>query len=171
LPLLPVGNHSITVYGKWIATISNIPPHDEIEFAKATLNFTVRAPVIMVFSPENASYLSKDLPVNFTTDQEVSWVGYSLDNQDNVTLTGNSSLTGLTCGNHTIAVFANDTVGMMGVSQTVNFTVEAPESLEPFSLLIFVAVTAVLTVVLIALGRAIYRDLTSKVISNSCSRR
>ncbi len=154
LPLLPVGDHSITVYGKWIARMINNPPRDEVEVAQATLNFTVRAPVIKVFSPENISYSSKDLSLNFTTDVPVSWVGYSLDNQDNVTFTGNSSLTGLTFGNHTLAVYANDTAGVMGVSQTVNFIIEAPS--EPFSSLIFVVVITVLAAVIAALAIATY---------------
>ena len=131
------------------------PPHDEVELAQATLNFTVRAPVITVFSPENTSYPSKDLPVNFTVDEPVSWIGYSLDNQNNVTFTENSTLTDLTFGNHTLAVFANDTAGVMGVSQTVNFTVKAPS--EPFSLLIFVAMTVTLAAVIAAIGIVVYR--------------
>ena len=99
------------------------------------------------------------MSLNFTTDEIVSWVSYSLDNQDNVTLTGNSTLTGLTSGNHTIAIYANDTAGIMGVSQTVIFTIEVANSSEPFSPLIFVAVAAVLAVVLIAVGRAVYSYL------------
>jgi hypothetical protein len=44
LPLLPVGNHSITVYGKWTASVYQGPnqPFDKIELAQTTLNFTVQ---------------------------------------------------------------------------------------------------------------------------------
>lgn len=151
LPLFPVGNHNITVYGKWTATFDD---HDEVELAQATLNFTIRAPVIKVFSPQNTGYPSKDLPVNFTANQLVSWAGYCLDNQNNVTLTENYTLTSLTYGNHTLTVYANDTAGIMGASQTINFNIEAPS--QPFSLLIFVAVTTVLAAMMI-IGIVVYR--------------
>jgi hypothetical protein len=153
LPLLSVGDHRIMIYGNWTATISSM--QNEIELAQTALNFTVRAPVITVFSPENASYLSKDLLVNFTVDEPISWVGYSLDNQGNVTFTENSTLTDLTYGNHTIEVYAKDTAGVMGVSQTVNFAIKAPS--EPFSLLIFVAVTSILAAVIVTVGIAVYK--------------
>jgi hypothetical protein len=158
LPLLSAGDHSITVYAnwavKWADSAPNVP-HIEVELAQVTLNFTVKAPVITVFSPENASYSSRDLSVNFTVDEPVSWVGYSLDNQGNVTFAENSTLTGLSYGNHTLIVYANDTAGVMGASQTVNFAVQA--SSEPFSLLIFIVVTAVLVVVIAAVGVAVFR--------------
>jgi flagellin-like protein len=163
LPLLSAGDHSIAVYGKWTCrwadSAPNVP-HVEIELTQVILNFTVWAPVITVFSPENTSYLSKDLPVNFTVDEPFSWVGYSLDNQNNVTFTENSTLTDLTFGNHTLAVYANDTAGVMGVSQTINFTVKAPS--EPFSLLIFVAVTVTLAAVIAAIGIVVYRKHLNK---------
>ena len=142
--------------------------YDDVELAQTTLNFTVRAPIIWVFSPENKSYPSKDLSVNFTTDEPVSWKGYSLDNQDNVSLTGNSTLTDLTYGNHTIAVYANDTAGNVGASQIVNFIIEAPKSSEPFSLLIFVAVTGVLAVVVIVVGRAFLQKPSESLQASDC---
>jgi len=50
-------------------------------------------------------------------------MGYSLDFQENVTITGNVTLTGLAEGPHNVIVFANDTSGFMGASQRVYFMV------------------------------------------------
>ena len=50
-------------------------------------------------------------------------MGYSLDGQDNVTVTGNSTLNGLTNGLHKITVYANDTFGNTCSSETVAFSV------------------------------------------------
>jgi hypothetical protein len=49
-------------------------------------------------------------------------MGYSLDGQDNVTVTGNATLSGLSSGLHNVTVYANDTAGNMGVSETIKFT-------------------------------------------------
>jgi hypothetical protein len=53
-------------------------------------------------------------------------MGYSLDGQNNVTVTGNVTLSGLSVGLHNVTVYANDTLGNMGASATVAFNVEVP---------------------------------------------
>ena len=70
---------------------------------------------------------SGDRLLCFTVDAvgaEASWVGYSLDNQANVTVTGDVVLGDLSFGSHNVTVYANDTVGNMGASETLFFTVE-----------------------------------------------
>jgi hypothetical protein len=49
-------------------------------------------------------------------------MGYSLDGQENVTIAGNTNLTGLSHGAHFVTVYANDTADNMGSSDTVHFT-------------------------------------------------
>ena len=49
-----------------------------------------------------------------------------MDGQQNVTVTSNITLTGLSSGSHSITVYANDTYGNMA-SETVTFTVAKPE--------------------------------------------
>ncbi len=51
-------------------------------------------------------------------------MGYSLDGEMNVTIAGNTTLTGVLDGSHHIVVYANDTAGNMGASGTVYFTVD-----------------------------------------------
>jgi hypothetical protein len=77
-------------------------------------------------------------------------MGYSLDGQDNVTTTENTlNLTGLTNGSHNIIVYANDTVGNTGATETFTFTVakEAEPDTTPTALLETVALIAAVFIV------------------------
>jgi parallel beta-helix repeat protein len=85
--------------------------------------FTTTPPQISLLSPTNMKYNESSVPLDFTVDKTVNWVGYSIDGQQNVTITGNTTLTGLSSGMHNLTVYANDTFGNMGASQTVNFTI------------------------------------------------
>lgn len=72
--------------------------------------------------------------MNFTVDEPVSQVAYSLDGQTNMTVVGNTALANLTYGKHNVTVYAWDAAGNIGASKTIDFTVA-----EPFpSTLVFV---------------------------------
>jgi hypothetical protein len=62
----------------------------------------------------------------FNVSETGAWMGYSLNGQANVTIAGNTTLSGLPDGFHSITVYANDTVGNMGASHTVYFTIARP---------------------------------------------
>lgn len=79
-------------------------------------------PRIHILSPANRTYLDKGLPLNLALTEPTSWIGYSVDHQNNVTISGNTTLFNLPEGEHTVAVYANDTRGNMGWSDTVHFT-------------------------------------------------
>src|SRR5271157_2423560 len=83
-----------------------------------------RAPALSILSPENMAYNVTSAPLTFTVDQTTSWMGYSLDGQSNITVSGNTTLTGLADGVHNVIVFANNTAGIMGTSQALIFTVQ-----------------------------------------------
>jgi hypothetical protein len=51
-------------------------------------------------------------------------MGYSLDCQSNVTVNGETKLIGLSQGAHSIVIYANDSLGNMGSSNTVFFSVD-----------------------------------------------
>jgi hypothetical protein len=82
------------------------------------------APEICIISPENKTYPIKDVPLTFTVSESTSWIGYSLNNQANVTIPGNTTLTSLLDGVCYVVIYANDTTGNMGASSTVYFTVD-----------------------------------------------
>jgi hypothetical protein len=82
------------------------------------------APTILILSPENMTYNVTNVPLTFTVDQTTSWMGYSLDGESNITVSGNTTLIGLTDGVHKVIVFANNTANVMGVSNTTFFTIQ-----------------------------------------------
>ena len=86
--------------------------------------YKTQPPTITILSPENKTYaVNATIPLTFTVDEFTSWIGYSLDGQANVTITGNMTLPLLPDGGHHVTVYTNDTFGNMGFA-TVYFTVD-----------------------------------------------
>jgi N-acetylneuraminic acid mutarotase len=114
-------------------------------------------PVISMVSPQNITYSSGNISLVFTTNKPVAWQAYSLDGQQNVTITGNDTLTNMTNGLHTITVYANDTFGDMGASQTITFIMVKLDA-EPFptATLTVAAVSGALGVVVVVAGLLVY---------------
>jgi hypothetical protein len=83
-----------------------------------------RPPRIEVISPKNDTYAINSVPLIFTVNEETSWTGYTVDGQINATILGNTTLTSLLDGAHYVVVYANDTRGNMGASNTVYFAVD-----------------------------------------------
>jgi hypothetical protein len=109
-------------------------------------------PSVHLISPENATYTSANVTLNFTVNKQTSWMGYSLDGQDNVTSTGNTTLVGLANGLHNITVYAKDEFENTGVSETIHFNVDVP---EPFPTTL-VAVASGASIAIIGIGLLIY---------------
>jgi parallel beta-helix repeat protein len=116
-------------------------------------------PVISIVSPENKTYTVNNVSLAFTVSEPTSWMGYSLDDQTNVTISGNTTLTGLSNGLHNLTVYATNADGKTGTSETVYFTISAQsQPSEPFPLTWIIAAIALIAVsgVAITLG-LIYR--------------
>jgi N-acetylneuraminic acid mutarotase len=79
-------------------------------------------PKVQITSPENRTYIETKLV--FTVNRGVDWMGYSLDNQANVTVASEIVLSNLTDGDHAITMYANDSLGNMGISNTVFFATD-----------------------------------------------
>jgi hypothetical protein len=161
---LPDGWHSlaVTVSGKALYSPdqtgvggvgAEIGGSDSIRFL-----FDIVPPSVLVLLPQNDTYATPNLPLNFTLSEEADWVGYSLDDQQPlVTIAGNTTIVGLSEGQHSLTVYANDTVGRKSNSETIYFNIKqeseevVAEQTEPFPTLLAVAASvAVATVV--ALG-------------------
>lgn len=95
-----------------------------IYVAKSVSVEACNPPVIKILSPKNMIYSTSSVPLIFTVNKQTSWIGYSLDEQANVTIYGNTTLTCLIDGTHSVIVYANDTFGRMGASCKVYFTVD-----------------------------------------------
>jgi len=112
-----LGNTYYSIQG--IQLVSGLPEGD------------IMPPEINVLSPQNITYTTDAVDLTFTISEPTSWICYSLDGQANMTITGNMTLTGLPDGQHSIIVYANDTVGNMGSSDAVYFTVDTtPPTIE-----------------------------------------
>ncbi len=125
LPELPEGSHNIAVYGKYEYTGESV----FTVLDNRTVHFTVNygnPPRISNLSVENKTYNTPTIPLNFTVNKSTSWMGYSLDGQANVTITENITLNDLPYGAHTLTIYANDTVGNMGNSSAIDFTIAEP---------------------------------------------
>jgi hypothetical protein len=107
-------------------------------------------PQIKIISPITQTYNESSVSLVFTVNKPVEWVGYSLDGQQNITISGNTTLAGLSNGVHTVTVYANDTYGNMGSSETVNFTISEPFPISP------IASVSATSVVIIGVGLIIY---------------
>jgi len=112
-------------------------------------------PKISVVSPENKTYTSSNVSLAFTVNKPVSWVGYSLDGQDNMTITGNATLSRLTNGLHNITVYARDEFENTGTSETISFSVDVPEPSEPFPTTLVVTASGV-AVAIVGAGLLVY---------------
>jgi hypothetical protein len=104
-------------------------------------------PTIMIY-PQTKTYNQSSFTLDFNMDKPVSWTGYSLDNQANVTFTGNLNLTNIPNGDHNFTIYANDTYGTMGASETSYFTVDVPAPF-PIELAVIAAVAIGVTLTII----------------------
>jgi hypothetical protein len=127
------GAHSIRVSVN--DTFGNLVSADTVYFSVDTV-----PPNIVILSPENKTYGETDIKSVFTVDEPVSWIGYSLDGKDNVSVMGNVTLAVLPEGLHNLTFSATDLVGNTGVSETVCFVI------VPFPTVLVVAVAVTITI-------------------------
>jgi hypothetical protein len=96
-------------------------------------------------SPQNKTYFVNEVLLDFTVNKPVSWVGYSLNGQDKITVSGNSTISRLPNGSQDLVLYAIDSSGNTAASETIHFSVDAPTPFAPLSVLIisFTAIVAV----------------------------
>jgi hypothetical protein len=126
-PELSEGLHNLTIWVR--AEFNQVTTYDPLWAAiSKTISFTVDtiAPKVTLMTPKNATYNESKISLNFTLNEPFSELAYCLDEQENVTINGNTTLTGLTNGEHNITVYSTDEFGNVGSSETVYFRVEVP---------------------------------------------
>ena len=96
-------------------------------------------PEISILSPENKTYAISNVSLTFTLNKPVTWMGYSLDAEEQVPVTENITLYNLSNGPHNITVYAKDKFESMGISETIHFNIAEPP--EPFQTALIVAVS------------------------------
>lgn len=176
---IPEGRHTIIVYATEKGTYYE-PPFSEwpmwsLRFnvksysfqiiGASIVSFTVDVtPLTVTVSPIANQILSKsgtsDVPLNFTVNGSAPKISYALDGQDNVTITGNMTLAGMSVGLHNVIVYVWDATGNIGASENLSFTVAEPEffSVVPVAA-VFTAVVAVVTAVFLVYHKKHKRSL------------
>ncbi len=134
--IISVNDTNITVNGtmlifNYTTTITEKPVLITVNDINLTTNATFYvnitdtiAPNITIISPENKTYGTTNITLNFSFDEEVAWCAYSVNGTANVTIDcGNTTNLTVVEGNNNITLFANDTVGNVG-SKEVYFAVD-----------------------------------------------
>ncbi|MCW4010306.1 MAG: hypothetical protein NWF05_06765 [Candidatus Bathyarchaeota archaeon] len=128
---VPEGKHvlRITVFGSY-ATDSHYPNGSRIyQTVNSTVETALRvwytSPEISLISPQSKIYSESEVPLAFVVDRPAACV-YSLDGAGNSSLVGNTTLTGLSEGSHSLLVYATDSAGNVGKTDTVVFSMALP---------------------------------------------
>jgi hypothetical protein len=150
LPPLTYGLHNVTIYH------GNSYNHEwNLYNNLKTFYFTVFEPLnVSILSPQNETY-SNIVPLDFSSNRQIGWSSYSLDGRENVTVSGNTTLTQIPTGLHNVTVYANDTFGNVAVPQTISFIV-AQRNPNPTDILIAPLGVAIIAVIVV-FGLLFYR--------------
>lgn len=98
--------HQLQIYGQ-------VPSVDQI------------VPSASIIAPQPRIYTG-EVELSFAVDKTVSDAKYRLDNQQNLTLTGNITLTGLSSGFHQLVIYVTDIDGNSAASKPAYFSVSLP---------------------------------------------
>jgi hypothetical protein len=199
LPHLSEGLHSLEIRvahvswesGDW--AVKNLAPYqyvpsglpelstDYYSVTSDLIKFWVETapPVVSVLPVAAKGLVVPDVSLNFTVNEPVSWLAYSLDGGGLVDVTDTAFrarifsqdnycvvLRGLSVGVHSLVVYAEDLVGNRGASEAFSFTVnqEAPsamdqvpetEQTEPF-ITMWVSAAIIASVTVISFGLVAY---------------
>jgi len=161
---IPEGNQTLTItavgYGYYPGYKSVIPnyPDDPTSIpvcynfesaSNCTLGFAVDTtiPQVSILELNNKIFSDAEVPLSFTVNELPSRTVYSLDGRENVTITGNTTITELAEGMHSLTVYVMDEAGNIGF-QTAYFSV----TLFPTALVL----GSVLTIVAVSIGLYVY---------------
>jgi hypothetical protein len=130
--------------GKYIQSSQATPT--KINEQYIPIGYGTLHPEIKIFPPKNESYNSSSISLYFYVDKPILDLSYNLDGNQNVTITGNFTIANLSNGLHNVTIYATDTFGNKGASQTISFTIAVPE-LFPVVPVAAVSVAVALTVI------------------------
>ncbi len=108
------------------------------------LMYPVGAPEINVICTENATFFDS-FPLNFTVNKPIKWASYSLDGASNVSISGNTTISGMPAGTHNISIYAKDVYGFEATSNTITFTITAETT--PFPIVPIALSVSILAVI------------------------
>ena len=159
------GNHSLTIYAvghgfyeantevNGIRVTHYYNRFEIIGFSTVSFIKDLVSPRISFLSPQNGTYVTSDVELDFTVSEAASEVLYCLDGKENQTITDSLTLTGLAEGAHNVTLYAADLVGNTAAPQTLFFNVDLP---EPFPIMPVTASIATVALVSFGLGFLAY---------------
>jgi hypothetical protein len=149
---IPVGNHylEIGVGGLYLTERTLLTATGYRLFSSVAINFTI-LPSVTILSPENKTYTTSTINLNYVVNESATKIAYSLDGKSNVAVKGNTTLTGLSNGEHHLTVYTNDTLGNRYASQTIDFSVKAT------NLFLTIAVIVIPIAAVLIVGLLLYR--------------
>jgi N-acetylneuraminic acid mutarotase len=109
------------------------------------LDYGTVPPAITATMPQNSNFAVEDSLV-FSTNKPVESMSYSLDGQSNATFAGNLILAEIPLGAHNLTVYATDTFGNIGASETICFTVKQDMQMPFPIILVGIAVVAIVVI-------------------------
>ncbi len=168
---LTEGSHTLTVvavvglgYRSWATYPSTIYVEG---YCSSNTVFAVDAapPQIKVLSiKQQGTFNETSIPLVFSITEPTQRISYSLDQQANQSITGNTTLTHLSNGTHYLELYAVDTTGTRGASQPISFNIKTqepqsqatepelqPSNPEPFPTTLLIASLAAVAAVSIGL--------------------
>jgi N-acetylneuraminic acid mutarotase len=165
--LYVIGGNTYTIPG-YYAPVALNEQYIPIGYGTADPSYVspteINPPKINVTSPINLTYNQSSVPLVFNADKAVNWTSYSLDGQQNITISGITNLTDISNGVHNITIYAQDTFGNIGSSETISFTVAKSEP-EPFPV-VPVASVSILAVALVVAGLLVYHKKHNREIKH-----
>jgi len=130
-------NGSIMYYGNHTSSIlltSNAEENSQVTVPVYVSLMDSLPPTVTIQSPDNYTYNTSVIDLTYTLDEPAAWAGASLDGGENTTLSGNTSISNISSGYHSLTLSARDLGGNTNTS-TVYFTVTAPDiSVSPLGL-------------------------------------
>jgi hypothetical protein len=138
--------------GIWVHVLENTSP---------TQASTHSAPIVVLLSPENTSYTAiynpyVTLPLEFQTNNSLSWVGYSLDGGNNITVVNGTTID-ITAESKSLTLYANDTAGNWASPQTVYYEIAFNLGTPPQSFpIVLVTVSLMITAFIIIFSLLLY---------------
>jgi hypothetical protein len=164
LPNVSEGPHTIVIkafgYGGYPDEKYSFLYKEFFISSQATICFTIdrTAPSVSVLPSENVSSTS-EIPLNIVLNEDCPKIAYSLNGQQNVTVTGNSTLPNLDAGQYNVTCYVWDMAGNMGTSETANFTVaEMPNTPEEVNDSLILPAAAVMSMLVVfGVGVLLYK--------------
>ena len=162
LPELSEGSHVLTIYLLGHNQRTAYPKYlsyvESVYFYVGSVPPDTRPPETLILSPlENETFMVTNItavsvPLNFTVDENVARLAFSLDGRPNATIAGNTSLTDLSAGSHNVTVFVSDSAGNVGASKTISFTIALEPEVEQERFSAVLVAASIITIALVVVA-------------------